>query len=59
MELNFCQQIQNHSGGFQKKSHDYNLGRLKNAAGFMMRTLPMYETPEQLKNPLLNPQKGC
>lgn len=29
-----------------------------NAAGFMVRCLPMYETPGQLKNLLLNPQLG-
>lgn len=33
-----------------------NERQLAGAAGFVVRCLPIYETPEQFKNLLLNPQ---
>lgn len=54
----FYLQKYNSSAGCQWAStlHSHVTGSLVNAAGFMVRCLPMYETPEQLKNLLLNPQ---
>lgn len=46
----------NKTAGCKPDSTHLAMSQEANAAGFMVRCLPIHETPDQLKNPLLYPQ---